>query len=589
MPAAEQLSSTLTSDAAASTARVHRRGLIARIILLSILFIAELLVLSIALDSSSLAGSHGLAALIGGWGPWIVRGIVGVSALYATFLWLAHRAELIQISRQLEDVPLGWGWFVCHVVAMAAFVALSARLYGSPLQAPSGASASNGLSAVWFLTGSVAIGFGACAMVPWKAWRKLLAAGGLLWIYAFAAIALACLAGNFTRKLWQPASALTFTLVRWILKPILPGLFSNADRLQLGTARFHVIIAPECSGLEGAGLILAFGLVWLLLFRRECRFPQSLALIPAGVALLFFLNAVRIAALIWIGDAGAWQIALGGFHSQAGWILFNAVAVGFCLTIRKVPWFTTSIARAGLSADGYASAGFPVSATAHIYNDANPAASRTTDNPTAAYLLPFLAILAAGMVATAASTGFEWLYTLRIIAAAAALWIFRKTYLGLEWRVSWVGIVSGLVVFLVWIGCDRLFGKSMVEQGTPAALAAASPLVRMAWISLRALAAIVTVPLAEELAFRGYLLRRFVSADFESVDPRSVTWLAVLGSSVVFGCLHGGLWIAGIIAGLVFAIVWKWRGSMGDAVVAHASANALLAAYVLAYGQWHLW
>ena len=160
----------------------------------------------------------------------------------------------------------------------------------------------------------------------------------------------------------------------------------------------------------------------LLLFHRECRFPQSLLLIPAGVAVLFLLNAVRIAALILIGDAGAWQIALGGFHSQAGWILFNAVAVGFCLTIRSVPWFTKSVSHAGVSDVRYGSGEFSISDRDH----ADSAASYAADNPTAAYLVPFLAILAMGMLDTAASAGFEWLYPLRILGAAAALWIFAK-------------------------------------------------------------------------------------------------------------------------------------------------------------------
>ena len=72
--------------------------------------------------------------------------------------------------------------------------------------------------------------------------------------------------------------------------------------------------------------MIAFGIVWLLLFRKESRFPQALVLIPAGVVLIYLLNAARIAALILIGDAGAERIALGGFHSQAGWIAFNLVA-----------------------------------------------------------------------------------------------------------------------------------------------------------------------------------------------------------------------------------------------------------------------
>jgi CAAX prenyl protease-like protein len=70
---------------------------------------------------------------------------------------------------------------------------------------------------------------------------------------------------------------------------------------------------------------------------------------------------------------------------------------------------------------------------------------------------------------------------------------------------------------------------------------------------------------------------------------QSVGWLALVSSSVVFGLLHGGQRIAGIVAGIVLGFLVKRRGSMGDAVAAHAVANALLAAYVLIYGQWQLW
>ena len=48
-------------------------------------------------------------------------------------------------------------------------------------------------------------------------------------------------------------------------------------------------------------------------------------------------------------------------------------------------------------------------------------------------------------------------------------------------------------------------------------------------------------------------------------------------------------WIAGIGAGLIYAAVFLRRGSTGDAVVAHATTNALLAAWVLAGNRWFLW
>jgi len=123
----------------------------------------------------------------------------------------------------------------------------------------------------------------------------------------------------------------------------------------------------------------------------------------------------------------------------------------------------------------------------------------------------------------------------------------------------------------------------------PPALSMATAPVRIAWLLLRIAGAIVTVPIAEELAFRGYVLRRLKSADFESVDLRSFSLIPLVLSSLMFGVLHGQRWIAGTIAGMLYAMVMRRRGSLGDAIVAHATTNALIAALVLSGGSWSLW
>ncbi|HXP83862.1 MAG TPA: exosortase E/protease, VPEID-CTERM system [Bryobacteraceae bacterium] len=542
--------------------RLHPRSLLSRILSLTFLFAVELVVISVLLDSASLNRAGVLPGLIRDWGPWVLRGIVGGAAIFATFLGLKHPVALDRISAELERAPIAWPLLAVHAIAMAAFAALSFKLYSGDIDE------AGLLAAGWLVAGAAAIVCASLAALPWGHWVRLIASGGRLWAYALVSTVLACIAGSYSRALWQPAAQLTFTLSKWILKPLVSGLIVNPALPALGTSRFRVIVAPECSGLEGAGLILAFGIVWLLLFRRECRFPQSLLLIPASVVVLFLLNAVRIAALVLIGDAGARQIAVGGFHSQAGWILFNAVAVGFCVTVRNVAWFTTQPME-----------NQPVAV-------ARPAVH--AGNPTAAYLVPFLAILATGMIATAASGGFEWLYPLKLFAAAIALWMFRKQYAGLDWRPSWLAVAAGAAAFGVWIASDRLLGAG-TSAPAPVALASVTPAMRTAWIVLRATAAVSTVPLAEELAFRGFLMRRFTSADFETVPFQSVGWFALVTSSVAFGVLHGGQRIAATLTGIVFGLMLKRRGSMGDAVAAHAVANAMLAAYVLIYGQWQLW
>jgi CAAX prenyl protease-like protein len=111
----------------------------------------------------------------------------------------------------------------------------------------------------------------------------------------------------------------------------------------------------------------------------------------------------------------------------------------------------------------------------------------------------------------------------------------------------------------------------------------------MVWIAFRVAAAAITVPIAEELAFRGYLLRRLIHRDFDAVPFSQLTILSIGLSSVAYGLMHGQHWMAGIVAGLAYALALKWRGRIGDAVIAHAISNLMLAAWVLARGDWAQW
>lgn len=271
---------------------------------------------------------------------------------------------------------------------------------------------------------------------------------------------------------------------------------------------------------------------------------------------------MRIATLILIGNAGAPGIALGGFHSQAGWLAFNGVAIVMCITARRVPWLART-------------------------EPADTVSKTATRNATTAYLLPFLVILVTAMVSRAMSGDFEWVYPLRVIAAAVALWYFRDEYKKMDWRVGWPALVIGALVFVLWIAFEPL--AHVAKTSMPAALANAESSVRVSWIVLRIVGAVVTVPLAEEIAFRGFLMRRIAATNFESVSFKTFAWLPFLISSAAFGLLHGERWLAGMIAGMLYALVTIRRGRIGEAVAAHAITNALLASWVLASGNRQLW
>jgi exosortase E/protease (VPEID-CTERM system) len=382
---------------------------------------------------------------------------------------------------------------------------------------------------------------------------------GVIWWYAALAAVLGTGAMQLSQRLWEPTAVFTFDLVRHLLSPLLPTLRADPSTMVLGTDRFAVQIAEVCSGLEGVGLMLAFSCAWLLCFRKEYIFPRALLLIPASLLAIFALNSFRIAALILIGNAGFEDVAIYGFHSQAGWIAFIAVACGLVLLSRRSAWLN----RVALADEAV-----------------------VTHNPTAVYLMPLLAILAAGALSHAMSSDFEFFYPLRIIAGVGLLFRYRKELAALDWQWSWRGPALGVLVFAAWmVGAHFL----LPEHAMPDKLAAMSPSLRGLWILSRIAGSVLIVPIAEELAYRGYLMRRLTRADFESLPFRAVRWPALTVAAVVFGIAHGALWLPGIAAGLAYGLILVRRGHLGEAVAAHATTNALVVIGVLAGHQWQLW
>jgi exosortase E/protease (VPEID-CTERM system) len=262
--------------------------------------------------------------------------------------------------------------------------------------------------------------------------------------------------------------------------------------------------------------------------------------------------------------------------------------MGFLLTVNNVAWFRQ-----------------PEAAANSLQSPASQrdGALLADTNLAAVYLLPFLAILAAGMLAQAVSDGFEWLYALRLFAALGVFYAYRRQYRRMDWRFGWLGIAAGVAVFALWVLLDRVIGREEIFRnaigGAPTSgavltsvgegLARLSRSQRAVWIAVRTVAAVTTVPLAEELAFRGFIARRILSPNVEGVSYRSLSLVAILVSSLAFGILHGRMWLAGMIAGMVFARVAKLRGRLGEAVAAHATANLLIALWVIARGDYSLW
>ena len=529
-----------------------------RLALSGALMLTEVLSMTLFIETGNLRGATGLAR-IAMKGSTSLRLLVMAMVLSAMLAFLELRRHPAEVEKCREGRTFYPAALVANLAAFLAFAATSFQLFS--LQTPPGSH--NLLTVLCVVSGSAMLVSATCVFVPGETWQRIFRIAPLAPLFGFLTTVATFVLTAAIRPVWMPWMRLTYQVVLTALRLLRGNVVTDAGSFLLGTKRFTVIIAPECSGYEGMALMLVFGSGWLWLFRNEFRFPRALLLLPFGILAIWILNCIRILALVLIGDAGAPAVAAGGFHSEAGWISFVVLASALLLASQHIPWIRTS----------------PPERVAGSQ-------ARKADE-TAAYLAPFLAILASGMLAHAASSSFEWLYPVRVVAAIAAVWWFRKSYAGLSWRVGWQAIATGVLVFAIWVGTAPRFGTA--GAGIPPELGESPDWIRLGWLAFRVAGAVLTVPIAEELAFRGYVLRRLVSADFTAVKFRTASYTAIAISSVLFGAMHGSRWMVGMTAGALYAAVARKRESLGDAVAAHAITNALLTGWVLSTGQWNLW
>ncbi len=399
----------------------------------------------------------------------------------------------------------------------------------------------------------------ALAVFPARTWLRLFVRAWDVWLLVGVVTAVSVAASRGTAGLWGDLADWTLAAVRRVL-----GLFTNelvydaADQL-VGTAEFSVRIRPICAGYEGLGLATAFVASFVWLRRDELRFPQSIALIPIALLAAWAANVLRIVVLIGLGSAGYADIAIGGFHSLAGWLTFNAVAVGVVALGQLRPFRAER---------------------------REPEAN--SSNPAGAYLVPWLVVLGTALITAAFSPdGFDRFYGLRVFLGLVAIWEFRWAYTRLGWGWSWSAVGLGAFVFAAWVAWAYAISPDP-DANTASHVRSMSPYWSAVWIVGRIVGSVFVVPIVEELAFRGYLMRRLAGSHFETVVPALTQWFAVLASSVLFGALHGRMWLPGVLAGLTYAWAYRRRDRLGDAILAHATTNGLIAIAVLS-GHWALW
>lgn len=183
------------------------------------------------------------------------------------------------------------------------------------------------------------------------------------------------------------------------------------------------------------------------------------------------------------------------------------------------------------------------------------------------------------------------------IVTAMLLW--RFPVLKPHWNLI-PAIIVGLVGIVLWIALSSLHLEKYLLVMLPGWLrpesrVAFNPIeqldsVAFAWmfIAVRFIGLAVLVPVAEELFWRGFLLRWLEKEDWQSVKFGDFGLQSGAIVVVLFTLAHPE-WLAAIVyCSLINGYFWLKKDLWG-CVVAHAVSNGVLGVYILATASWQLW
>lgn len=220
-----------------------------------------------------------------------------------------------------------------------------------------------------------------------------------------------------------------------------------------------------------------------------------------------------------------------------------------------------------------------------------------TRYPWVPYVLPFALFMVLLGVAPGLPLPYPAQAALWLGLVAMAILLVSRPVLDLRPTRPVGTAVVGLAVCVLWILPDQLipgYRESWLFQNALTGTIESSVPVESrgdsAALALRFLRAVVIVPIAEELFWRGWLVRWIDRPDdFRARPLGRMSGFAFGAVAVLFALEHGAYWDVGLVAGLIYNWWMMRTGSLGDLIWAHAITNAALSIWVIGAGQWQYW
>jgi len=236
----------------------------------------------------------------------------------------------------------------------------------------------------------------------------------------------------------------------------------------------------------------------------------------------------------------------------------------------------------------------------------NPPADAKAPRATLALVLPMVVFMAFTAAGGAWPSFYAASYILKTLIVGGLLIFFWRRYTDIRWTHLGLGFAVGVIGIVQWVGMETLlmhwpvlWWSRTIGDIQHAAFRPYeyfhSPLTLWGFIAIRWLGPTLVVPVMEELFWRDYLWRSIASPNdyrlqaLGEYDPAAF-WITV----AAFASVHPQWLTAAVWGAMIGWLLWRTR-SLGACIVAHATTNFLLGAYVLVswYGfgrdQWFFW
>ncbi len=206
-------------------------------------------------------------------------------------------------------------------------------------------------------------------------------------------------------------------------------------------------------------------------------------------------------------------------------------------------------------------------------------------------VFPFAVFMAFVICESIFTSDVYLIYIVKSIVVGIILLHYRDKYPEINRSFSLkdagLAIALGIIVFILWINMAWDFAIIGSPRNNNPYTLLSQEYFYIA-IFFRIYGSAMVVPVMEELFWRSFVIRWIDNHNFTSVPIGTFSITSFITTVLLFGSEHS-LWLAGIMAGLLYNLLLYYRKSIFLCIIAHSVTNFILAVYVLYSGRWLFW